>query len=134
MAIIKSISGLRFTLDELKRSPFLIKQYAKAFHLYLPEGKIIIGRDGRPTGISITEKLTNELSRLGRELVLIGIVPTPTLQLFVETHKAAGGICITASHNPADWNGLKFINSDGTFLNAEQNKKLWGYLDKEKGI
>lgn len=131
MAIIKSISGLRFTLDELKHNPTIIKQYATAFHLYLPSGKIIIGRDGRPSGVNITEELIKELTKLGRELILIDIVPTPTVQLFVETHKAAGGICNTASHNPADWNGLKFINSDGTFLDIEQNKILWSYLDKK---
>ncbi|MCL2039751.1 MAG: phosphoglucosamine mutase [Bacteroidetes bacterium] len=131
MAIIKSISGLRFTLDEIEHNPTIIKQYAKAFHLYLSDGKVIIGRDGRPSGLNITEQLIKELTSLGRELVLIDIVPTPTLQVFVETHNAAGGICITASHNPDDWNGLKFINSDGTFLDIEQNKLLWNYLNEE---
>ena len=119
MAIIKSISGLRFTLDELENEPNLIEKYAKAFHLYLCDGKIVLARDGRPSGKNIIERLIKEFIRVGRKLEVLDVVPTPTLQIFVETEKTAGGICITASHNPADWNGLKFINSDGTFLDAE---------------
>jgi len=130
MAIVRSVSGLRFTLDELEDNPNLIKQYVEAFNLYLPKGIIVIGRDGRPSGKDIMTQIINTLTQLGRQLDVIDIVPTPTLQLFVENHKAVGGICITASHNPADWNGLKFINGDGTFLDANQNKIFWNYLEK----
>jgi len=105
MAIISSVSGLRFTLNELESNPDLIKQYAIAFHLYLPAGTIVIGRDGRPSGKNIMELLINIFNYLGRQLEVIDIVPTPTLQIFVKTHNAEGGICITASHNTADWNG-----------------------------
>jgi len=102
MAIVRSISGLRFTLNELEYNPNLVKQYAKAFHLYLSDGNIVIGRDVRPSGKNIMTQLINALTQLGRQLDVIDIVPTPTLQLFVENHKAIGGICITASHNPAE--------------------------------
>lgn len=128
MPIIRTISGLRFTLNEMK--PELIKNYASAFNLYLNEGKIVIGTDGRPSGTEILKVLTEKLLNIGRNIELIGIVPTPTLQLFTEQHQAAGGICITASHNPENWNGLKFINSDGTFLNQLESEIFWGYLDK----
>lgn len=98
--IVRSISGLRFTLEELNYS--FIQNYASAFHYYLPTGAIIIGRDGRPSGKQIEKLLCNVFAELDREVVLIGIVPTPTVQLYVESNHAAGGICITASHNPAD--------------------------------
>jgi phosphomannomutase len=98
--IVRSISGLRFTLEELNDT--LINNYAFAFHKFLPEGKIVIGRDGRPTGKQIEKTLSVIFSKLGRSVEVIGIVPTPTLQFYVENNNAAGGICITASHNPAD--------------------------------
>ena len=98
--IIHSISGLRFTLDELNDD--LLLRYANAFHQLLPRGKIIIGRDGRPSGEVIEKTLAKIITHLDREVEIVGVVPTPTLQLYVEKHSAAGGICITASHNPAE--------------------------------
>ena len=132
MAIIKSISGLRFTMDELENNnPNLIEKYARAFHRCSGVGKIVIARDGRPSGIDIMKRLTDELIRLGRDIILLDIVPTPTLQVFVEEHKTAGGICITASHNPENWNGLKFITSEGTCFAEDNYKSLQYELDKD---
>src|SRR6185369_10364389 len=65
----------------------------------------------------------------GCEVINLGMAPTPTITLAVETMKAAGGISITASHNPQEWNGMKFINSKGIFLDADENQKLWVYFD-----
>ena len=134
MAIIKSISGLRFTLEELEQNPNLIKNYAKAFHHCLECGEIVIARDGRPSGIKILEQLTDELTFLGRDIILLDIVPTPTLQVFVEKHKAAGGICITASHNPENWNGLKFMTSKGVCFDEKQFNNLQNELDNNRKV
>ena len=127
MPIVRSVSGLRSTLDLL--TPDLIKNYANAFHLFLGNGKIIIGKDGRPSGNFIEKILADEFLNLGREVVNIGTVPTPTVQLYIKNHNAAGGIAITASHNPSEWNGLKFLNSEGIFLDENENKKFWNFLN-----
>ena len=128
MPLIRSISGLRATLgDEL--SPSVVCEYALAFATILPEGDIVIGRDGRRSGEWIEQAVVSALRAIGRKAVLIGIAPTPTVQLLTEKSDAVGGIAITASHNPKEWNGLKFINAQGVFLNAEENNKLWTALD-----
>ena len=141
MPIVRSVSGLRSTLDLLTSD--LIKNYANAFHLFLPKGKIVIGKDGRPSGAWIEKTLTEELIKLGRDVVSIGITPTPTVQLYIKNHNSknhnsnnnfveiAGGVAITASHNPSEWNGLKFLNSDGIFLDENENNKFWNFLDAD---
>ncbi|MGI6369740.1 MAG: phosphoglucosamine mutase [Ignavibacteria bacterium] len=130
MAVINSISGMRATLDELSEQ--FIRKYAIAFHKFLPTGKIILGRDGRPSGKWIEELIINTFESLGRKVYVLGVVPTPTVQLIVENFQAVGGIIITASHNPHNWNGLKFLNSDGIFLDAEENKAFWKILEEEQ--
>ena len=129
MPIISSISGLRVTEDIL--TPELIKNYINALALYLKSGKVAVGRDGRPSGEFIENIVRQTLSELGFESIILGIIPTPTVQLAVERFNCVAGIAITASHNPEEWNGLKFINSEGTFFNADENKKLWSFLDRE---
>jgi phosphomannomutase len=131
MALIRSISGLRGTLGN-DLFPHTIARYCIAFHKFLPEGSIVIGRDGRPSGRWIEEIAAVTLSALGRKVKKIGITPTPTVQVLVEHSNAAGGIAITASHNPAEWNGLKFLNSSGVFLDKEENLRLWDILDNRK--
>lgn len=129
MPFIRSISGLRATLDN-SLSPETVVLYANAFEQYLPEGEIIIGRDGRPSGKWIEELIADTLSIRGRTVHLLGIVPTPTVQLLVEhTPNAVGGISITASHNPSEWNGMKFMGSDGVFLDAAENREFWKFAD-----
>lgn len=130
MAVINSISGMRATLDELSEQ--FIRKYAIAFHKFLPAGKIILGRDGRPSGKWIEELIINTFESLGRKVCVLGVVPTPTVQLIVENFQAVGGIIITASHNSHNWNGLKFLNSDGIFLDAEENKAFWKILEEEQ--
>ncbi|MCX7737176.1 MAG: phosphoglucosamine mutase [Candidatus Kapabacteria bacterium] len=128
MAVIRSISGLRATLGD-GLTPELIANYSSAFAKLLPKGKIIVGRDGRPSGKWIEKIVIGSLLSCGREVVSLGVVPTPTVQLFVEKSDAVGGIIITASHNPEQWNGLKFLNKDGVFLDEFENKDLWRILD-----
>lgn len=88
-----------------------------------------MGRDGRPSGKWIEQCAAGALAAAGREVRITGMAPTPTVQLMAEHSDAAGGIAITASHNPKEWNGLKFLNSSGIFLDALENKKLWEAVD-----
>lgn len=132
MALVRSISGLRATLGE-ELTPELIMQYVAGFAAIMPEGIIAIGRDGRESGKWIESVCIGTLEACGRDVLNLGVVPTPTVQLFAEKNiNAAGGIAITASHNPSQWNGLKFINSEGTFLDAEFNAKLWEKVDNKQ--
>jgi len=129
MAIIRSISGLRATTDELTKE--LIESYALAFGTYVPNGPIVIGRDSRPSGAWMEEVIIDTLLRQGHDIIALGIAPTPTVQLETEHSDAMGGISITASHNPSQWNGMKFLNADGVFLNASENQEFWSILDTE---
>jgi len=128
MPLIRSISGLRATIDDFLTEE-LIVNYSKAFDAILSPGPIVVGRDGRPSGEWIEKLIAGTLAGCGRDVRIIGIVPTPTVQLMVEDSDAAGGIAITASHNPTEWNGLKFIGSDGVFLDESKNRELWEVLD-----
>ncbi|HRE56802.1 MAG TPA: phosphoglucosamine mutase [Candidatus Kapabacteria bacterium] len=129
MPFIRSISGIRATVnDSLNKD--IIQQYIRGFAQYLPQGSVVVGFDGRPSGTWIAEIVTQTLSECGRDVLYIGIAPTPTVQLLTEqTPDCAGGISISASHNPIEWNGLKFIGGDGVFLDAEQNSKFWKFVD-----
>lgn len=128
MAFIRSISGLRATLgDDLL--PERLAAYAAAFGTMLPDGAIAVGRDGRPSGTWIEYIVCGALAACGRDVVRLGVVPTPTVQLFAEKDGMSGGIAITASHNPEQWNGLKFLNGRGIFLDAEENEQLWNIVD-----
>ena len=113
--IIRSISGVR-GLTPSHLNVDMLRVYARALHTYLEEGLVFLGRDSRPSGEELLEVFTDELVRLGRDIIVCGIVPTPTVQFMVERSEAAGGVIITASHNPIEWNGIKFVRSDGTFF------------------
>jgi len=132
MKVISSISGLRATLDEGKFDKLLIYRYISALCEMYPQGLIVIGRDGRPSGIEIEDTLVKILNYFGRNYIVCGIIPTPTVQVMVEHLGAILGISITASHNPAEWNGLKFINSQGVFFNSNENKLLLEIIEKQK--
>lgn len=131
MATIRSISGLRGQFGS-GLTPQLISNYAFSYHKVMPKGKIIIGKDGRLGSSWIEKCLIGTLESLGRDLVILGTVPTPTVQYFSEKTEAIGGIVITASHNPQDWCGLKFLDENGVFLNQEKNVELWNVLDSNK--
>jgi phosphomannomutase len=128
MPFIRSISGLRATLGD-GLLPSVIASYAVAFAKTVNQGQIVIGRDGRPSGKWIEDIVAGALIASGCEVRLIGVVPTPTVQLEVEFSDASGGIAITASHNPGEWNGMKFINKNGVFLDEIENAKLWEIVD-----
>lgn len=128
MPFIRSISGLRATLGD-SLTPLVVAQYTAAFSAMLPPGDIVLGRDGRPSGTWMEEVVCGTLHACGRHVVSLGVVPTPTVQLITETTNAVGGLALTASHNPAPWNGIKFIGGDGVFLDASANATLWQHAD-----
>lgn len=123
MKPIISISGIRGIPGKTLTTENIVK-YTGAFAEYSGRKRIVIGRDGRSGGDNIEKVVESELLFCGCEVINLGMAPTPTIALAVETLKAAGGIVITASHNPQKWNGLKFINSKGVFLDAGENKKF----------
>ncbi len=130
MAFIRSISGLRATLgDDL--TPAVVAAYATAFASILPPGPIVVGRDGRPSGVWMQDIVIGSLRACGRVVRCLDLATTPTVQLFTEHSDAVGGIAITASHNPAPWNGLKFLDAGGVFLDADGNADLWRAVDTQ---
>ena len=121
--LIESISGVRGTVPDSLNNE-VVALYAGAFHQFCPKGDIVVGRDSRSSGIHFLTKIVETLMASGRTVNQCGIVPTPTLQYVVDDTEAVGGIIVTASHNPAEWNGLKFLGADGCYLNSSQVKKL----------
>jgi phosphomannomutase len=124
MALMVSISGIRGVVGETL-TPETIVQYASAYALYCNRGHIIVGRDGRITGKNVLDIVASTLLQMGCDVTDLGICPTPTVALAIEKLKAAGGISITASHNPLIWNGLKFFASTGLFLDTDENREFW---------
>lgn len=128
MSLMVSISGIRGIIGETL-TPQTVVKYAAAFADYCNRGTIVIGRDGRVTGKSIGHIVSSTLLQMGCDVVALGVCPTPSIALAVMTKKAAGGISITASHNPMQWNGLKFFAPTGLFLDADENRALWALAD-----
>lgn len=121
--IIFSVSGVRGIYGDSLTLPVVV-HYTLAFAKFCRDNKksrkIVVGRDGRLMGDEVSAVAVYTLSIAGFEVIDIGVAPTPTVQIAVEKLKAAGGIAVTASHNPQQWNGLKFLDSDGTFLKSKQ--------------
>jgi phosphomannomutase len=125
VALIKSISGIRGTIggksgDNL--TPLDVVKFTAAYGSWLLENssgrKVVIGRDGRISGAMVQQLVVNTLNGLGIDVIDVGLSTTPTVELAVVWEKAAGGIIITASHNPKEWNALKLLNQDGEFISA----------------
>jgi len=128
--LMKSVSGIRGIVGE-SFTPELLVSAGAAFASYARYGTVVVGRDSRPTGEAVAMNMISVLLLSGCDVVDIGVVPTPTVQVMVEELNAAGGIVISASHNPVEWNALKLINSSGTFLNPADIKKLFALMEKE---
>jgi phosphomannomutase len=118
-----SISGVRGVVGE-SLTPTLLTRFAQAFGTYVGSGAIVMGRDTRTSGEMVRQAVGAGLLSSGCRVIDLGICPVPTVQLLVRQLGARGGICITASHNPAEWNALKFINSAGLFLSGAQARQL----------
>ncbi len=101
-------------------TPQLSASFAQAFGSYLGRGKVIVGQDARISGTMVKNAIYSGILSVGCQPVNIGICPIPSILILIKERKAIGGIAVTASHNPKDWNGLKFINGKGLFLNHSQ--------------
>lgn len=123
MSLKSSISGIRGIVGE-SLTPSIILEYVSAFSAILPMGSILVGSDTRVSKEMIKSLVIGTLNALGRDVTDIGIVPTPLVLYGVRNNNFAGGIAITASHNPEQWNALKLINSEGKFLSPQQFLKL----------
>ncbi|MCP3967778.1 MAG: phosphoglucosamine mutase [Lentisphaerae bacterium] len=119
-----SEAGVRGIVGE-SFSPLLTTNLASAFGQYVGAGRVIVGRDTRLTGEMLENSVIAGLLAVGCQPVILGIVPTPTVQMMVERYNASGGIAITASHNPAEWNALKFIGPRGMFLDPGESEELF---------
>ena len=137
MALIKSISGIRGTIGGKpgkSLSPIDVVKYTAAFGQWaISQGnkKIIIGRDGRISGPMVSQLVAQTLIALGADVIDLGISTTPTVEFEVVAEQAAGGIIITASHNPKEWNALKLLNDKGEFISAETGTKILNDADQE---
>jgi len=118
-----SISGVRGIANE-SLTPEICLNFAKAFGTYLKGGKIVVGIDPRPSSEFIKGIVIEGLVSCGLKVIDLGMVPTPTVGIMVRELNASGGLMITASHNPPEWNGLKFFREDGMFFNQSQLEKL----------
>ncbi len=124
--MIKSISGIRGTIGGKPGetlSPLDVVKFTAAFGSWLVEKtgkkKVVIGRDGRISGPMVSSLVSNTLIGLGMDVVDLGLSTTPTVEIAVTAEQAAGGIIITASHNPREWNALKLLNAEGEFISGE---------------
>ncbi len=127
--LMVSISGVRGIVAE-SLTPAIIQKYALAFGTFINKSPLIVGRDSRTSGTSISNILKGCLQATGCEIIDIGIVPTPTVQMEILHHKAAGGVAITASHNPSEWNGLKFMDGNGRFFSPEKAGQVYELADR----
>jgi phosphomannomutase len=118
-----SISGVRGIVGE-GLTPEVALSFAQAFGHYCNSGKVVLGRDSRVSGPMLSGAVSAGLLAVGCDVIDIGIAPTPTTQLATEKLRAAGGLMLTASHNPVMWNGLKMLAPDGLFLDAEQGARV----------
>lgn len=118
-----SISGVRGVIGQ-SLTPTLLTRFAQAFGTHTGSGTIVVGRDPRTSGEMVKHAVIAGILSSGGRVVDVGVCPVPTVQLQVRRRKAHGGIAITASHNPAEWNALKFIGSNGLFLDAGQAREL----------
>jgi phosphomannomutase len=118
-----SISGVRGVVGA-SLTPALLTRFAQAFGTYVGGGRIVVGRDTRTSGEMVCQAVTAGLLSAGCRILDLGVCPTPTVQLMVRRHQARGGVAITASHNPAEWNALKFVGDDGLFLSGASGREL----------
>ena len=129
--LVVSVSGVRGRVGE-SLTPELVAGVAAAFGAFLreegAEGPVVLGRDSRTSGAMFARAATAGLQSVGVDVVQLGVVPTPTLMLSVRHHGAAGGIGLTASHNPAVWNGIKLASAEGMFLDGAASARFRTFL------
>src|SRR5437660_3695688 len=123
-----SVSGVRGIVGT-DLTPEMMARWAAAFGTWAKDGKrgrraIVLGRDARTSGPMFVQAAEAGLASIGCDVISLGLTTTPTAQLAVMHHRAAGGLMFTASHNPIEWNGLKFIGPDGIFLDGDAGTRV----------
>ena len=141
MTLIKSISGIRGTIGgkpSENLTPLDAVKFAAAYGTWLKSEyqqdntlKVVVGRDARISGEMIQNLVTYTLVGMGIHVIDLGLSTTPTVEMAVPNEAAQGGIILTASHNPKEWNALKLLNHKGEFLNAEQGKTILKYVESD---
>lgn len=138
MPLIKSISGIRGTIGGVvgeSLSPLDIVKFTAAFGTLIKnqtgKSKIVIGRDARPSGEMISNIVSSTLQSLGIDVVDLDLTTTPTVEIAVPIEQAGGGIIITASHNPIQWNALKLLNQHGEFISEEEGAEVLKIAEQE---
>ena len=140
MALIKSISGIRGTIGGRASeglSPLDVVKFTSAYAAFILSSKnsdsntIVVGRDARISGEMVNKLVVGTLLGMGMDVVDIGLATTPTTELAVTMEQAAGGIILTASHNPKQWNALKLLNEKGEFLNAKEGETILKLAEAE---
>ena len=141
MTLIKSISGIRGTIGGKPGeglSPIDVVKFTAAFATFISKSskskkiKIVVGRDARISGEMVNNLVLGTLQGLGVDVVDLGLSTTPTVEIAVPDENADGGIILTASHNPKQWNALKLLNSKGEFINEQDGAEVLEIADKEK--
>ena len=141
MTLIKSISGIRGTIGGKSGenlTPLDIVKFSAAYATFIKESSqsnrplIVVGRDARISGEMVQKIITGTLIGMGCDVTDIGMATTPTTEIAVIKEKASGGIIITASHNPKQWNALKLLNDKGEFLNALEGEQILKIAEKEE--
>ena len=140
MTLIKSISGIRGTIGAQpgeNLTPIDVVKFTTAYSRFMSEkndGKrltVVVGRDARISGEMVEKIIIGTLLGCGVNVINVGLCTTPGTEMAVITHKADGGIIITASHNPKQWNALKLLNEKGEFLNDAEGKKVLAYAEDD---
>ncbi|MBA4145098.1 MAG: phosphoglucosamine mutase [Cytophaga sp.] len=138
MTLIKSISGIRGTIGGApgnNLTPVDVVKFASAYGTWIKSRKgkkIVIGRDARISGEMVNSLVVATLQGLGLDVIDLGLSTTPTVEIAVPLEKAAGGIILTASHNPAQWNALKLLNEHGEFITAEDGATVLQIAEEER--
>src|SRR2546427_2512483 len=132
--LMVGVSGIRGIVGK-DLTEEIVGRYARALGLWAKERKplVVVGRDARESGPAFERAVVDGLVSVGCSVVTVGLVPTPTVQLAVEHHVAGAGIAITASHNPIEWNALKFIGPDGIFLDEADGARVQAMAAEGRG-
>ena len=140
MSLIKSISGIRGTIGGAAGeglNPLDVVKFTSAYATVIRRmqqsnsNKIVVGRDARISGEMVLHSVVGALMGMGWDVVNIGLATTPTTEIAVVKEQAAGGIILTASHNPKQWNALKLLNEKGEFLNAAEGQEVLSIAERE---
>lgn len=141
MALIKSISGIRGTIGGTpgkSLTPIDVVKFTTAYGAWVAQQgdntKIVIGRDGRISGGMVRDLVVATLQGIGCTIIDLGLSTTPTVEMAVKMENAGGGIILTASHNPKEWNALKLLNQDGEFLNAAEGQWILDFAEKNDAV